>query len=205
MQIEPVFPLPSPVPPSITPTSPELARGYRCRVFLGSARPEWMRRIATLRFDVWTAKVPELGELFPERRWCDATDDSSHHLAVFSSTGEIVATTRVTVASQMADLPDSWRWNLDGGHVPTGPVAWLARKVVAPAHAGQGIASFLFDHQQDVAARLGADHVVFRVAKSRAAYLRDHGYTQLGSAQPGIPLSMIDFVPFARWVGDRLS
>jgi len=144
--------------------------------------PDVLEQVYRLRVAAWRARNPDFPDI---EAWTDAFDAVGRHWVVMD--GDVpVAAARLTVHSQMAEVPSAEIYRgLIADDLP-GPIGVLTRLVVAPSHAGWGL-SWLLDLSRIEAARAsGCRHLIGAtlVGLRRIKQMTDLGFDVLGEAGP---------------------
>jgi len=144
--------------------------------------PYILEQVYRLRVAAWRARNPD----FPDMEaWTDAFDTAGRHWVVMDADVPVAAA-RLTVHSQMAEVPSAEIYRgLIADDLP-GPIGVLTRLVVAANHGGRGLSRALDMVRIEAARESGCRHLIGAtlVGLARVQQMSALGFDLIGHAEP---------------------
>jgi hypothetical protein len=144
--------------------------------------PHILEQVYRLRVAAWRARNPD----FPDMEaWTDAFDAVGRHWVVMDADVPVAAA-RLTVHSQMAEVPSAEIYRgLIADDLP-GPIGVLTRLVVAPSHGGRGLSRALDMVRITAAQKSGCRYLIGAtlVGLERVQQMSTLGFDLIGKAEP---------------------
>jgi GNAT superfamily N-acetyltransferase len=142
--------------------------------------PHILEQVYRLRVAAWRARNPDLPDM---EAWTDAFDAVGRHWVVMDADVPVAAA-RLTVHSQMAEVPSAEIYRgLIADDLP-GPIGALTRLVVAKSHAGRGLSLALDRVRIAAADASGCRHLIGETFAGlpRLDQMRSLGFDVIGTA-----------------------
>ncbi|MEL4896308.1 GNAT family N-acetyltransferase [Crocosphaera sp. Alani8] len=135
--------------------------------------------IGKLRVSVWSYQLGRA--VFSGEKWCDEHDQHAFHWVVMNDENELIASARLSIHNNIADLPD---FNEIQGLITElpKPIAMMSRLVVSPTYQRLGISQKIDLARLQKAKQMGIQSLVLQVPHYRRKSIEKLGFKCLGKA-----------------------